>query len=369
MRHLLLAALLFLATGGYAQECTVLVKNSLPVQRALETVELAWSDVVAKIPDATAKNIVVTDSEGKQIPSQVVFNGEKAPQMLIFQATVAPKSSSSYSLAVGARDKYFTKAFGRFVPERMDDYAWENNMAAYRLYGPKLTDPVSPGIDVWVKRTQKMVINNWYKIGDYHHDSGQGMDCYKVGITLGGGASAPFVDGKLWLSANYATQKRLDNGPIRTTVRLTYAPFDVAGQKVSLEKIISLDANTPFSKMTNIYSGTFAKLPVAAGIVMHTVKDKTFAKDYITITEEVSDSKQPKEDGDISLAVIMPKAASTTEAEGHALIVGYAKSGSPLVYWSGAGWSKSWVKDAAAWDTYVKEAAAKLQSPLKVTIK
>lgn len=58
------------------------------------------------------------------------------------------------------------EAFGRAVPERYDDYAWENNKVAYRLYGPALeTSPeklITPGIDVWVKCTEKLVIDEWY---------------------------------------------------------------------------------------------------------------------------------------------------------------------------------------------------------------
>ncbi len=109
-----------------------------------------------------------------------------------------------------ARELPRRRRSGRTVPERYDDYAWENNKVAYRLYGPALeTSPeklVTPGIDVWVKCTDKLVIDEWYARGNYHHNYGDGMDCYKVGVTLGSGASLPFVDGKFWMMGhNYAT--------------------------------------------------------------------------------------------------------------------------------------------------------------------
>ena len=133
-----------------------------------------------------------------------------------------------FKIVTGVRENYPAEAYGRTVPERYDDYAWENNKVAYRLYGPALeTSPeklITPGIDVWVKCTDKLVIDEWYARGKYHHNFGDGMDCYKVGVTLGSGASLPFVDGKFWMmDHNYATARTLDNGPIRTTVELPYA--------------------------------------------------------------------------------------------------------------------------------------------------
>lgn len=366
MKNLLLTALIFLATSCCAGGFKVEVSNSLPHERTFETVEMPWSDVAAKLAEITPQTVIVTDINGTQLPSQVIYNGETEPQALIFQVTVGANAKSTYNIDKGVREDYTQQAFGRYVPERMDDYAWENNVAAYRLYGPALTDPMTPGIDVWVKSTPKMVIDEWFAKGDYHHNYGDGMDCYKVGKTLGGGACAPFVGDSLWLSANYATQQNLDNGPIRTTVKLTYAPFSVNGDSVTLVKYISLDANTPLSKMSNIYSGNFETMPVAAGMIMHNVKSKTAEPTYIAITEAASDSKQPEVDGDISLAVIMPDAKTTSETAGHILIVGEAQNNEPLVYWSGAGWSQSHAKDAQTWNDMIQTAAENLQSPLEV---
>lgn len=63
----------------------------------------------------------------------------------------------------------------------MDDYAWENNLAAFRLYGPALEKiMVSNGIDYWAKSTPNLVIDDWYKKdlggeGSYHLDTGRGL--------------------------------------------------------------------------------------------------------------------------------------------------------------------------------------------------
>ncbi len=55
--------------------------------------------------------------------------------------------------------------FGRAIPERKDDFAWENKVVAYRIYGPALeaTGEISSGIDVWSKRIPNFVVDSFYK--------------------------------------------------------------------------------------------------------------------------------------------------------------------------------------------------------------
>lgn len=367
-RSLIICMLMIAMSACAAPKAKITVTNDQNFARRSETVALKWSEITTLLPQATAENIVVMEGR-KQIPSQLIkCPNSGAVKQLLFQASVDAASSSTYILALAEREDYPTKVFGRYVPERKDDYAWENDLVAFRLYGPALTDPVAPGIDVWVKCTDSLIIDKWYKRGNYHHNYGQGMDCYKVGKTLGGGASAPYVDGQLWLSANYTTQKCVLNGPIRTQVVLTYAPFDVDGRQVSLTKVISLDAGSRFSKVVNLYKGDFETLPVAAGVIMHKVKDKSASAQVIAITEEASDSKQPAIDGDISLAVVMPKGVETAEVAGHLVVVGNADNKHPLTYYHGSGWSQGGVADAAAWKTMAEEQLQKVQHPLKVEL-
>ena len=101
------------------------------------------------------------------------------------------------------------KTFARFVPERKDDFAWENDMAAYRVYGPALADEnPSNGIDLWLKKTEELVVDSFYKADlqygkSYHDDHGQGVDCYKVDHTLGAGGVAPYVNGELLIRQSF----------------------------------------------------------------------------------------------------------------------------------------------------------------------
>ena len=113
------------------------------------------------------------------------------------------------ALCACSQDK---KVMARFVPERSDDFVFENNLIAGRFYGKALEgNPTSPGLDIWVKLPGKLVADEWYKgfqtesDAYYHHDHG-GKDCYKVAVSLGGGASSPLIDGKLCYPATNWTR-------------------------------------------------------------------------------------------------------------------------------------------------------------------
>ncbi|MBR7168888.1 MAG: DUF4861 family protein [Alistipes sp.] len=368
---LLWAAALAACTSETAMQ--VSITNPTPSERDDEMVELAWASILEKLPEATAENIVVYNDEGEEVASQVIYRGEEAPQALIFPVDVDGGQSELFTLKTGVRGAYEPKAFGRQVPERYDDYAWENNLCAYRLYGPALeTSPeklITPGIDVWVKCTEKLVIDEWYAKGDYHHNYGDGMDCYKVGRTLGGGASVPMIDGKFWpMEHNYATARTLDNGPLRTSVELTYVGWDVNGVEVSLVKTITLDADDRFNKMENVYTGDFESLPIAAGFVRHDVKNTLTGAGWAAMVEAVSDSKQPEVDGDIYQAIVLPGAQTEADLLGHTLAVIPVKSGEKMTYYSASGWSQGGVEDMEDWLEEIEELQAKLAQPLTITI-
>ena len=370
MKKLLFLAALVAMAACSTSKLTVEVSNPTDQDRCYETVEIAWEQIAQK--GITPEQIVV-ECEGEQLPSQVLYNGGEKPQALIFQCCVAAGQSKSYTLRAGEREAYAQKAYGRFVPERLDDYAWENDKIAFRAYGPALESApgemlATPGYDCWVKCVDTLVVDARYKRGDYHHNYGDGMDCYKVGRTLGAGASAPVVEESLCLSRNYVTYETLENGPIRTSVKLTYAPFAVGDQEVSLTKIITLDAHTPFHRMANIYEGDFQALPIAAGFIRHKVKGLSTTENWLAFSEEASDSKQPEVDGDLYFAVILPGAEMRAELAGHAVAVATTEPGDTLVYYAGAGWSQGGVNDMPHWMALTEEATAAILSPLVVEV-
>lgn len=372
MKHYFPIAFAALLTACAAPTLKIEVSNLSETDREDETVEVAWSEVAA-LKGSTPENIVVFDDENEEIPSQVLYLGEDEPQALIFQCDVEEQATRIYTIKTGQRSAYAPKAYGRFVPERLDDYAWENDKVAFRAYGPALeTAPgemlATPGFDTWVKCVDTLVVDARYLRGNYHHNYGDGMDCYKVGRTLGAGASAPYVNDTLWMSRNFATWETLDNGPIRTTVRFTYAPFAVGNRQVSLTKVISLDAGSHFNRIENTYEGDFTTLPVAAGFVRHDVKGLTATEEWLGFYEAASDSKQPEIDGDLYFGVILPGADFLADAAGHALAVTEVENGVPSVYYAGSGWSQGGVEDMPDWMETLEQTTASVAAPLIVTI-
>lgn len=367
---------LFFALTSCSKEqvVSVAVKNETELSRNLETVEVCWKQLSAKLQGINGNNVVVYNAEGQEIPSQVIFKGGKEPVALIFQATVQPNAEARYTVKIGQPATYSKQAYGRFVPERKDDYAWENNLVGHRMYGPALeaTGEISNGIDTWVKRTGELLIDEWYKTGNYHKDHGKGMDCYKVGRTLGSGAMAPYIDGKIVLANNYIKQQTLDNGPIRISFRLDYAPFKAGEAELTETRIISLDANSHFNKIEEIYAGAPQDMPVAAGIVTRPEPGDTLmdASNGTVGYWEPQNNDNGDNNGHIGIGMIFPDHLTDVVAEnGHLLaLTTYPKAGEAFTYYMGSGWSKADVGSAAQWFELINHENTRVKNPLVVNI-
>lgn len=363
------AAALMISCGS--QDLKVSVENASDLDRVCETVELDFGNIIASHPEITADNVVVTDAAGVQIPSQV-YTEDYGMVKLIFQATVQAGKTAEYTVKAGERESYDTLVFSRYVPERLDDYAYENNRIAGRVYGPALEFPRTLGPDIWTKSVETLVVDKRFALNDYHHDHGDGMDCYKVDNTLGGGALAPYSGDKIILGDNYETYNRICNGPIRTKVVFTYKPFDVDGHQVSLKRELTVDANTNFIKVSNWYNAASDKLPVVLGAVMHNVVSRTDGDHYIAFTEKASDSADPDADGDIHVGLVADASETDVEVgtmDGHAVLKYNITPGKRADVWTGSGWSKGGIPTAGEWAGIVKDFAYAQAHPLKVTVK
>ena len=363
------AAALMISCGQ--QDMKVSVKNSSDLDRAAETIELDFGNIMASHPEITAENVVVTDAAGVQIPSQV-YTEDYGMVKLIFQAAVPAGKTVEYTVKAGEREAYDTLVFSRYVPERLDDYAYENNRIAGRVYGPALSDPRTLGPDIWLKRVESLVVDKRYELNDYHHDHGDGMDCYKVANTLGGGALAPYADDKIVLGDNYETYNRICNGPIRTKVLFTYKPFKVDGNTVTLKRELTVDANTNFIKISNWFNAPVDELPVVLGAVLHDVLDREDGDYYIAFTEKASDSADPDADGNISVGLVVDAGEDDVEAgtmDGHAVLKYNITPGKRADVWTGSGWSKGGIESPEAWNKIVKDFAYAQAHPLEITVK
>ncbi|MBQ9310919.1 MAG: DUF4861 family protein [Bacteroidales bacterium] len=271
-------------------------------------------------------------------------------------------------LSVGCGQKQQeVKVMARAVPERADDFVFENNLVAGRFYGKALEgNPTSPGIDVWVKLPGALVANDWYRNAtdktapgyesNYYHKNHGGKDCYKVAVSLGGGGSVPFVDGTLCYPAtNYRSSEILEEGPSKVVFVLHYPEWKAGGASVRLDKTVTVEADSYFCKVEDVYTFDRDSLTVAAGIFRHpeaeTIEAEAFGDDYYAVWEHASDQSVEPEDGMLGVAVIMPGADCVTVVDGgrHGVCLKTVASGEPVEYWFGSCWSKGEVKGSAQW--------------------
>lgn len=367
----------FLASAAIAVSCSgnsgleIIVENDSDLSRTAETIELDFSALEAEVEGLTEENAIVLDSAGQQVPVQV-YTERYGAVKLVFQASVAAGRTVSYTVTSGVREPFDTLAYSRFVPERADDYAYENNLVAGRIYGPSLADPRTFGPDIWLKCTDRLVIDEWYAKADYHHNYGDGMDCYKVANTLGGGALAPYVGDKIVIGDNYASCMTLCSGPVRTKAVLTYGAFDVNGLPMTAVREITLDAGTRFLKTSTWFDAPSSDdIPVVLGAVLHDVISRTDGDHFIAFTEKASDSSDPERDGNISVGLVMDPQINDVYCgtmDGHAVIKAIATVGKRFDVWTGSGWSQGGIDSPEAWSKAVADFEYALAHPLKVTV-
>ncbi|MDR1938496.1 MAG: DUF4861 domain-containing protein, partial [Tannerellaceae bacterium] len=281
--YLSLLILCLAACSNRTKTIEVSVSNPSGFDRLADLVEIPLEEIKTRLPIEEGLALEVRSSTGELIPSQLAYDGK-----LLFQPALKAGESKDFTITTGEPQLYASKTSGRLVTERFDDFAWENDRVAFRLYASALMakDGPSNGMDALYKRTENPVLDKWFKAYSedgisYHEDHGEGHDAYDVKRSLGAGAMAPYVKDTLWLNENFIAQEVLENGPLRTTFKLTYKDLNMDGRLVSEERKVSLDAGSQLSEITQIY-GTQETLPVAAGIVKREGKDSViYADDYV----------------------------------------------------------------------------------------
>ena len=371
----LLASAPSLCFGGSA--LTVKAVNTLQLAR-YETLELPAKDLVP-VGESDLAKLHVADATGKELLAQAVdtdYDDLHKPDTLIFQASFAPGETKTFTVTAGAKHKYALedfKAHGRFVRERFDDFAWENDRIAHRTYGKALEtwqgEPLtSSSIDVWSKRTPKMVIDSWYLIDNYHVDSGEGADFYSAGATRGCGGNGLWAANTLWVSRNFVDSRVLANGPIRVMFELVYDAFDVNGTKVSEVKRITLDAGSQFDHFQSVYRSQ-ANTALTTGIGLKKVTGAATQLDaahgWLATWEPVE-----KQAGQQGLALIVDPGLLEKQAEDKSNLLLLAKApGNVASYWAGFAWDKAGAFTTFdAWKKHVDEFAQRVRSPITVTV-
>src|SRR6266446_6577269 len=361
-------------------QLTVTTVNKLPIARANQTIEITAKDLVP-LGEKDLNKIHVADSSGKELLSQAVdtdYDEYHKPDVVIFQADFAANQTKTFVVTAGKKHEYTKddfKAYGRFVRERFDDFAWENDRIAHRTYGKALItwkgEPLtSSSIDIWSKRTSKLVINDWYMVDNYHTDMGEGADDYSAGATRGCGGSGIWANNQLYVPSNFVDSRVLTNGPIRVMFELVYEPFDVNGTKVSEVLRISLDAGSQLDHFQSFYKSQTGNAPITVAVGLKKVKEeqKELNADHgwLAIWEPME-----KNLGMQGLAAIVNPREFDKQMEDklNNLIVLKPGMATSVSYWAGFAWDRAGkITSADAWKKYVDEFAAGLLSPIEVSV-
>jgi hypothetical protein len=367
---------------------TITITNSLKTDRQFETVALSRKAIgLENALDIEKFGVQELETKIFLVSQWVDEDGDGAFDVLLFQPKINALETKKFQVVLNPETN--SKAdeiscYSRFVPERTDDYAWENNKVAFRTYGPvaqKMVEDkikggtLTSGIDAWLKRVEYPVINKWYEkytngTGTYHKDTGEGLDNFHVGASRGIGGVAVKIDTTYYYSKNFISWKTITTGPIRTSFILTYDDWDAAGNKITEVKHISLDYGSFLSKFVISVSGTKV---LSTGITLHNNDGKTEGN----LKEGWIDYWQPLDDSEIGTGIVFPENSMISFEKyvvtNKDLCNLYAKvkvKDNKVTYYTGFGWKKQGeFTTKEAWETYLGQFANKINNPLVVSIK
>jgi rhamnogalacturonyl hydrolase YesR len=380
--------------GGAA--ALVSVSNPAHFHREEETVEVDAAAMGAK------EGIAVMDGVSSRVLDSQVYASKpgREPDRLLFQVDLAPGETRLFYIlgarTLAARPPPIMKTYVRQVAERFNDVAWESDRIAHRVYSQDLIKgegTISSGIDVWAKRTRAPVIDEWYRRVHYHQDDGDGLDDYEVGRSRGCGGLGVWSGGRLFPSINFRSARIIANGPVRSEFELTYDEWDAGGRRVAETRRISIDAGSNMSRAESTFtSDDPSPIPVAIGIAQRPGDGAVATKDQDA--GWMAYWQAPDRDrGSIGCAVVLQKGtieefvmetASVPELPpgkglvpgieglhpvGNLLAITQAEVNKPLVYYLGAGWSRSGdFPDGAAWARYVGRFSERMEAPVRVSV-
>lgn len=364
------------ASSAFAYDAyKVEIVNTLSIPRH-ETVELSLP-----VTCDSSLGFTVTDANGNPTSWQYTKNGK----LLILTDVEATSKAEYLILQPGPQSNGQTVTFAQVRPDLQDDIAWENDRAGYRLYGPsfKKGGGTVHGYDLWSKSVEypllsKLYYNNNIKRVTYHKNHGEGFDGYTVGPTLGACMDALVTNGNLHYPTAYKNVEIIENGPIRTSFRVTCYPEEIDGETIIESRVITLDAASPVNCCEVSYNRIPKDSQIATGIVIHADNPKGYEIDkkngIITVadlTDNLADNNGTIYIGLFSEEKGKPEYRKFTETVANAIgevMMIYESGNRPFTYYWGADWSQHGIASESAWLETLRNTKKCIENPLKITI-
>lgn len=385
MKKTILSLLAAVLLAGCTKEiATIELNNPSEDHRINQMIEVP-ADKLGLTQQMVGK-VALFDAEGQGVPFQVMYYGEETPQSIVFQGTVAPNFVARYTLRSGKPAEAKKRVFARYVPERKDDFAWENDLAAYRMYGPALANEnPSNGVDLWLKCTEELIVDTFYYREHelhlpYHVNYGKGLDCYKVAHTAGCGGVFPILNGEPQIGNQYDRWSIIDEGPLRVVFALEYDHYPVEGGELSERLVITCDAGSTMNRADVTYTGNLdtKSMLIGAGIILHskTSNDTIEVGNNIQLSDNagwialaenaVADAGDAQ--GRNYVGVILPHAITHNMSSDMLYIWKDYKMDNTQTYYFGGGWSEWQYTSDQDWFARVAYEANLVNNPTTVQV-
>ncbi len=272
---------------------------------------------------------------------------------------------------------------GRFYPERNDDLSYENDVVAFRIYGPKTqrNGEKSFGYDLFAKYPESGLVlpylygeqcsgSNWAKVDSlrkidkeeakkfeesftYHIDHGKGADFYAVGSTLGCGVAALLdEEGRIQFPWCYESAEIVQNGPDRFEALLSFAPVMIGQDTITERRRIVLDKGNYLNYCEVSYEGLSHSYEIVAGFPRRDDGKAIMQLEQGVMAYE--DPTQRNDSGKIFAGLIIPGGAEAMfEDQGHILAKSIILPGETFRYYWGYAWSKGNMTTFDEWAEYL----------------
>jgi len=249
------------------------------------------------------------------------------------------------------------------APYRFDAILWENDRAAFRIYGRPLEarePPSSSGIDAWGKRVRWPYMERLLGVGDYHAGTDEGADFYNVRGSRGVGGLGVWFDNKLWTSRNYRAVRIIENGPSVARFEVDYAPWPVdVERRVWETRSFALPLGANFTRMVSTL-GSDTSEPIIVGVGLAKSSTGQSVGELMLDREHGLMSVWGPADsahGAMGAAVLVDPAmiVDTKQDADNFLILLRVTPGQPFVYYAGAGWDGGLdFHSREDWEAYVR---------------
>jgi unsaturated chondroitin disaccharide hydrolase len=244
------------SAASHLRGIKVTVTNPSAAERRAEPIVISIPELRKLAPDLRAGSLIVTVThttdlrqdatamQATEIPSQVddLDNDGKADE-LAFQLDLKPHETCTVTITYGEPGRIF-KIRGDYPAQtdalfakKIEGLGWESNKNAWRLY----FDPRN-AIDLYGKRRSLLMLKRFATSEyDYHAESSDGRDIFKVGEAIGIGAVAAWREGKLIKVSDVRERsyRVISTGPVRAIAELTYDGWNAGGSPVKLRTRIT----------------------------------------------------------------------------------------------------------------------------------